>query len=87
MSVTVPDIYGFLPETPSGLLEKIEFYKGRLLVLGRLTVSDAHAGEVRQTLEGVLRAQREDLVRTTLALRERHAAPGIAAPAPDACER
>jgi hypothetical protein len=52
------------------LLEKIEYYKGRLLALGRLIVSDVDVGEARQTLEGVLRAQRDDLVRTTLALRE-----------------
>ncbi|HEY1928911.1 MAG TPA: hypothetical protein VGG92_15720 [Caulobacteraceae bacterium] len=52
------------------MLEKIEYYTGRLLALGRLTVGDADAGEVRQALEGVLRAQREDLIRTTTALRE-----------------
>ena len=70
MSVTVPETYDLFPETPSGLLEKIEYYTGRLLALGRLTVSDADAVKARQALEGVLRAQREDLVRTTLVLRE-----------------
>ncbi|HSZ52491.1 MAG TPA: hypothetical protein VK801_13035 [Caulobacteraceae bacterium] len=70
MSVTIPESYGLFPEAPADLLEKIEYYKGRLLALGRLIVSDVDVGEARQTLEGVLRAQRDDLVRTTLALRE-----------------
>jgi hypothetical protein len=70
MSVTVSESYDLFPEAPSDLLEKIEYYTGRLLALGRLTVGDADAGEVRQALEGVLRAQREDLIRTTTALRE-----------------
>jgi hypothetical protein len=70
MSVTISESYDLFPEAPADLLEKIEYYKGRLLALGRLTVGDADEGDVRQALEGVLRAQREDLVKTSLALRE-----------------
>lgn len=69
MSVAVPESHAFCPGEPSDLREKVEYYTGRLLALSGLTASGADAGEARQALERVLRAQREDFVRTTLALR------------------
>jgi len=77
MSVTTVDSPLICVETtpleavsPSGLAEKIEHYTSRLLALARLRLSSEDTGDARQTIEGVLRAQRDELVRTTLTLRE-----------------
>jgi hypothetical protein len=64
-----PETLSCEPGAPANLLEKIEDYKHRLLDLVPLLARGEDAAEARRTVERVLRAQRDELVRTTLALR------------------